>query len=118
VTAQSSEGRLLGQNVTTTGTYWQTVRPGGVYYGEGRVIFMTGDGQVAEWSGIGVGRPTGPPPSASFATTGSARTTSPSLARLNSIATVGEYDVDAGGRWTWKLYEWVPAGVPALAGSR
>jgi hypothetical protein len=31
VTAQSSEGRLLGQNVTTTGTYWQTVRPGGVY---------------------------------------------------------------------------------------
>ena len=29
-------GELRGEKVTVFGTYWQTVRPGGVLYGEGR----------------------------------------------------------------------------------
>ena len=115
VTAQG-QGKLLGKNVTTTGTYWQTVRPDGGYYGEGNVVFMTDDGEVATWSGGGVGRPTGAPPAASFATFGAGTSASASLSRLNGIATAGEYDVDASGHWTWKLYALVPAG--ALAASR
>jgi hypothetical protein len=115
-TVQSSQGKLAGQDVTTTGTYWQTIREGGVLYGEGRVVFITADGEVAEWSGFGVGRPTGPVPAASYATCGVARTRSQRLARINNIATVGEYEVDQNGKFTWKLHEWAPAG--ALAGAR
>jgi hypothetical protein len=115
VTVQG-QGKLLGKSVTTTGTYWQTVRPDGSYYREGRVIFMTDEGEVATWSGVGVGRPAGAPPAASFATVGAGASASPSLSRLNSMATVGQYEVDASGRWTWKLHALLPAGV--LAGSR
>jgi hypothetical protein len=115
VTAQG-QGTLCGKNVTTTGTYWQTVRPDGGYYGEGEVVFITDDGEVATWRGFGVGRPTGAPPAASFATVGAGRSGSPSLSRVNSVATVGEYEVEASGRWTWRLHAAVPAG--ALAGTR
>jgi hypothetical protein len=33
-------GTLLGQEINDTGTYRQTVRPGGVLYGEGHVLMM------------------------------------------------------------------------------
>jgi hypothetical protein len=115
VTAQG-RGQLLGKTVTTTGTYWQTVRPDGSYHGEGRVLFLSDDGEVATWSGVGVGRPTGAPPAASFATVGAAQSASPSLSGINSVATVGQYEVDGSGTWTWRLHAVVPAGV--LAGSR
>jgi hypothetical protein len=32
-------GTLLGQNITEIGTYWQTLRPGGVLYGEGDLLW-------------------------------------------------------------------------------
>ena len=44
-------GTLLGQEIIDTGTYWQTVRPGGVLYGEGHVLFMTSAGDVVDWVG-------------------------------------------------------------------
>ena len=31
-------GKLLGQDMTDFGTYQQTLRPGGVFYGEGQVL--------------------------------------------------------------------------------
>lgn len=43
--------RCLGQEIIDTGTYWQTVRPGGVLYGEGHVLFMTSAGDVVDWVG-------------------------------------------------------------------
>jgi hypothetical protein len=55
-------GTLLGQEITDIGTYWQTLKPGGTLYGEGDVLYITGDGQSAHWRGFGVGRPTGPFP--------------------------------------------------------
>jgi hypothetical protein len=118
VTFQGRAGKLLGHEVSDLGTYCQTVRPGGFYYGEGRVILMTTEGDIAEWSGFGVGRPTGPAPAGHFAPCGSIQTTSERLARLNGISTVGEYEVDVNGHYQWRLYEWVPASLHVFASCR
>jgi len=45
-------GRLLGQDITDIGTYVQGVRSGGVLYGEGDVLYITGDGQSAPLEGL------------------------------------------------------------------
>jgi hypothetical protein len=70
VSGQGS-GQLLGEAMTDMFTYWQTVRPGGVFYGEGHVLLMTPSGEIAAWSGFGVGQPTGPSPAAHYAVCGS-----------------------------------------------
>jgi hypothetical protein len=59
VTIQGSN-KVLGVEMTETATYWQTIKPGGVFYGEGHTVMLTKDGEIAEWTGFGVGRPTGP----------------------------------------------------------
>jgi len=99
-------GTLLGQDITDIGTYWQTLRPGGVLYGEGDVLYITGDGQSAHWRGFGVGRPTGPFPAGHFAVCGSFETESQALGRLNEIATVTEYDVNQEGNYRYTFWEW------------
>jgi hypothetical protein len=85
---------LPGQEITEIGTNWQIPRPGGVLYGEGNVLYITGDGQSAQWTGFGVGRPTGSFPAGHFAVCGSTETDSQALSRLNKVAPVTEYDVD------------------------
>jgi hypothetical protein len=99
-------GTVLGQDVTNIATYSQTLRPGGILYGEGDALYITGDGQSAHWRGFGVGRPTGSFPAAHFAVCGSAETESQALGRLNEIATVLEYDVDQEGNVRYTMWEW------------
>ncbi len=99
-------GKLLEAEITDIGTYWQTVRPGGVLYGEGHLLMMTKDGEIADWTGFGVGRPTGPSPAAHYGVCGSFQTGSRKLAHLNSVATVIEYDVAEDGSYRWKMWEW------------
>jgi hypothetical protein len=99
-------GTLLGHDVTNIATYWQTMRPGGILYGEGDALHITGDGQSAHWKGFGVGRPTGAFPAGHFAVCGSAETESQALGRLNEIATVLEYDVDQEGNFRYTMWEW------------
>jgi hypothetical protein len=53
-------GTMLGQDITDIGTYWQTLRPGGVLYGEGDVLYITGDGESAHWRGFGSVGPRAP----------------------------------------------------------
>jgi hypothetical protein len=109
------KGHLLGEEIMDIGTYWQTIRPGGVLYGEGHVLMMTPQGEVADWIGFGVGRPTGPPPAASYAVSGSFQSASQKLSRLNSIVTAIEYEVDENSNYRYKLWEWLPARVEAFA---
>ena len=45
--ALQGSGTMLGQQITDVGTYWQTLRPGGVLYGEGDNLFLTADGESA-----------------------------------------------------------------------
>jgi hypothetical protein len=99
-------GTLLGQEMADIGTYCQISRPGGIYYGEGEVLMTTPDGGVAPWRGFGVGKPTGPVPAGTFAVCGAFENASPQLARLNTVATVAEYDVDRDGNYRWRLWEW------------
>lgn len=112
------KGHLLDEEITDIGTYWQTVRPGGVLYGEGHVLMMTPQGEVADWTGFGVGRPTGPAPAASYAVGGSFQTASSKLFRLTTIVTAIEYDVDQDSHYRWKLWEWLPGGAEGEAAGR
>jgi hypothetical protein len=105
--ALQGSGTMLGQQITDVGTYWQTLRPGGVLYGEGDNLFLTPDGQSAHWTGFGVGRPTGPFPAGHFAVCGSALTDSQSLGRLNEVVTAIEFDVGEDGNYHWTAWEWV-----------
>jgi hypothetical protein len=99
-------GTLLGQDVTNIATYWQTLRPGGILYGKGELLYITSDGESAHWRGFGVGRPTGPFPAGHFAVCGSAESESQALGRFNEIATVIEYDVDQEGNFRYTFREW------------
>jgi len=99
-------GTVLGEDVTEIGTYVQTLRPGGVLYGEGDVLYITGDDETAQWRGFGVGRPSGPFPAGHFAVCGSSETESHALRRLNKIAIVTEFDVDKEGNYRHTAWEW------------
>jgi len=105
--ALQGSGTMLGQQITDVGTYWQTVRPGGVLYGEGDNLFLTAEGESAHWTGFGVGRPTGAFPAGHFAVCGSAQSDSQALGRLNEVATALEFDVGEDGSYRWTAWEWV-----------
>ncbi len=105
--ALQGSGTMLGQQITDVGTYSQTVRPGGVFYGEGDNLFLTADGESAHWTGFGVGRPTGAFPAGHFAVCGSVLTDSQALGRLNEVATAIEFDVGEDGSYRWTAWEWV-----------
>ncbi len=99
-------GTLLGQEMTEFITYVQTIRPGGELYGEGQAVGMTRDGDMAVWTGIGVGRLTGKGHAASYRAAGTFQTTAEKLMRLNGVATVLEYEVDEDGNYSYQEWEW------------
>ena len=100
-----TSGTLLGVEVNEIATYWSEGRADGSLYGEGQGVIITKDGEAATWKGQGVGR---------FVAGGAVSyrgavyysTTSPKLARLNTIAAVFEFDADANGNTHSKLWEW------------
>jgi hypothetical protein len=99
-------GKLLGVDMNDFGTYYQTVRSGGMLYGEGQVVIITADGDMAIWTGFGIGRPTGRFPTGTFGICGSFQTASQKLAHLNMVATVTEFRVDEYGNYSWKAWKW------------
>lgn len=88
---------MVRQEITDIGTYRQTIRPGGVLYGEGHVLMMSHDGDVVDWCGGGVGRPTGPGYSASYGVGGAVTTSSATFGRVAQVADVVEYEVAEDG---------------------
>ena len=107
------QGTLLGQPITDIGTYWQTVRPGGVLYGEGHLLMMTPEGEIADWVGGGVDRPTGPGYKASYGVWGSFQSAQGKLEHLGTVANVSEYEVEEDGSYRWQMSAWTGAGVGA-----
>jgi hypothetical protein len=107
-------GTLLGQEITDTGTYRQTIRPGGVLAGDGHLVIMTAAGDVADWIGGGVGRPTGPGYQASFGVWGSFASATGELSRVAEVADVSEYEVEADGSYHWTMWAWTGAGAPSI----
>jgi len=105
-TSFQASGILLGVKVKDTGTYATVARPDGTQYGEGRGMVITADGEMATWTGHGVGK-ANKDGSASYRGSLCYQTTPARLSRLNNIAVVFEYTVDADGNthsdyWEWK----------------
>jgi len=104
-TSFQATGTLMGIAATDTATYVATLRPDGTLYGEGQGVLMGQSGESATWVGQGVGR---------FQKDGSIsyrgacyyQSASPTWSRLNSIAAVFEYEVDAQGNTKGQLWEW------------
>jgi hypothetical protein len=72
---------------------------------------MSAAGDIVDWVGGGVGRPTGPGYQASYGVWGSAQTTSEKLARLGQVADVIEYEVEEDGSYRWTMWEWTGGGL-------
>jgi hypothetical protein len=101
-----STGNLVGVETTEFGTYISTLMPTGMFNGSGQGIIMTPDGDMATWTGTGVGKPTGKGLAASWRGSLTFQTSSPRLAGLNKMATVFEYEIDENGNTSAKLWEW------------
>ena len=98
-------GKLLGANFVEFGTYTAGPRPDGKLYGTGQGVVTTMDGDMVTWQGSGLG---------TFKERGAVsyrgaiyyQTASTKLARLNSVAAVFEFEVDAEGKTSSKIWEW------------
>jgi hypothetical protein len=105
-TSFQATGSVLGTNIKDTGTYVTIFRPDGTQYGEGQGLMITKDGKTATWTGHGVGtmKKDG---TATYRGALYFQTVPPKWARLNKVAVLFEYAVDAEGNthsdyWEWK----------------
>lgn len=55
-TTFSGSAKYRGTDGTEIGTYRSVYRPEGVLYGEGQGVITTMDGEIATWTGSGIGR--------------------------------------------------------------
>jgi hypothetical protein len=104
-TSFQANGSLLGTDLKDTGTYWTVVRPDGTQYGEGQGVMITKDGKMATWTGHGVGtmKKDG---SATYRGAIYLQTMPPKWSRLNKVAVLFEYAVDAEGNTHSEYWEW------------
>lgn len=102
----SAIGKLLGMEISDLGTYCSTVLPDGSMRGSGQGIVTTRSGDVATWTGEGVGRSTGKGMGAHWRGAVYFTTSAASLRRLTEVAVLFEYDVDAEGNTLAKNWEW------------
>lgn len=104
-TSFEASGKLLGVDETEIGTYWSMVRPDGSLYGEGQGVIMGKDGDMASWVGQGVGtiKKDG---AVSYRGAVYYQSASPKWTRLNTVAGIFEYEVDAQGNTRSQLWEW------------
>ena len=98
-------GSIFGVGHKTTGTYSSAVRPDGALFGEGQGIVMGNGGEMATWVGHGVGtiKKDG---AVSYRGAIYYQTSAAKWARLNSVAAIYEYEVDAGGNTHAQIWEW------------
>lgn len=104
-TSFQATGTLLGASHTVTGTYSAVVRPDGTLLGEGQGVVMGKDGEMATWTGQGVGtiKKDG---SVSYRGAIYYQSSAPRWSRLNSIAAIFEYEVDGQGNSRAEIWEW------------
>ena len=104
-TNQKGAGTLLGVDFREMGTYESELRPDGTLYGSGQGLYMGSGGEMATWIGHGVG---------TMLKGGGSRfrgaiyvySTSEKWQRLNAVAGVFEYEVDADDNYKATLTEW------------
>ena len=98
-------GKILGIEYNGITTYWSESRPDGSLYGEGEGIFLLQSGESMTFKGQGAGtiKAGG---AVSYRGAVYFTASSPKLARLNTVAAVFEFEVDAGGNTHTKYWEW------------
>ena len=96
---------ILGVQAQDIGTYWATPRADGTLYGEGQGVIMTAEGDLITWVGSGTGK-MGAGGAVSYRGALHTSTTAAKFARLNSVALVFEFEVDAAGNTKSKDWEW------------
>lgn len=103
-TSFQASGKVLGVEETETGTYTSVLRPDGTLYGEGQGVIM-GKEELATWVGQGVGiiKKDG---AVSYRGAVYYQSSSPKWSRLNNVAAIYEFDVDAQGNTRAQLWEW------------
>ena len=96
---------LLGAKATNRGTYWSIVQPSEILYGEGQGIVIGEEGEMATWIGQGVGmmKKDG---GVTYRGAVYYQTSSAKWSRLNSVAAIFEYEVDAQGNSRSQSWEW------------
>ena len=97
--------KLLGIEGMNIGTYVSWPKPDGSLHGEGEGVFASADREMVTGKGIGVGR-LGAGGAVSYRGTLSYSTSSQKLTKLNGIAGVFEFEVDANGNTHSKIWEW------------
>ena len=103
-TSFEAQGKILGIEHRTIGTYWSIVQDSGTLYGEGNGMLMTKEG-TASWKGGGTGK---------FLENGGVQfrgavyyqTKAERLLRLNGLTVVFEYEVDGNGNTNSFGFEW------------
>jgi hypothetical protein len=103
-TSFEAQGSILGLEHRTIGTYWSVMQPTGQLYGEGSGIAITSEG-VATWKGGGIGR-LNERGGVTYRGAIYYQTTVERLLRLNSVAVIFEYEVDANDNTTSQAFEW------------
>jgi len=98
-------GTMLGVATNGMGTYTSEARPDGSLYGEGQGAMITADGEPITWKGSGSGKVLADG-AVSYRGILYYRTPSQKLARLHNACGVFEYEVDAAGNTTSKVWEW------------
>jgi hypothetical protein len=98
-------GKILGIDHTDMGTYVSVPKAGGFLYGEGQGVILTKGGDMMTWVGQGVGKME-PGGAAQWRGAVYYSTNAPELARLNGVASIFEYQVDAQGNTSSKVWEW------------
>jgi hypothetical protein len=104
-TSFSATGSIYGIPTTEHATYTAALRPDGTLFGDGQGVVMGAGGEACTWVGQGVGtlKPDG---SVSYRGACYYRTQSPAWQKLNRIAGIFEYEVDAQGNTQGTLFEW------------
>jgi hypothetical protein len=102
---QRGKGTLLGVEFQEMTTYESELRPDGTLFGTGQGVYMGTGGEMATWVGQGVGTLT-KNGGASFRGALYLYSTSPKWQRVNAVATVFEYEVDADDNYKATLTEW------------
>ena len=102
---QRGNGTLLGVAYQETSTYDSELRPDGTLFGSGQGLYMGSGGEMATWQGQGVGTFT-KNGGVSFRGAIFVYSTSAKWQRLNSVAGLFEYEVDATDGYRATLTEW------------
>ena len=99
-------GRIQGVEHTSLWTYTSTTRADGSIFGQGRGVLTTADGDVVHILGRASDQSGGPGSPVNYRGAFHFQTRSEKFSRLNGMAAVFEYDVDADGKAAGKVWEW------------